>query len=145
MDNLIIIASCLMFSAYFSGMEIAFVSANKLRIELQNKQGQFSGKIFSHFAKNPGLFIGCMLVGNNVALVIYGIKMAILLDPFIELYLQSELAILLIQTLIATSLVLVTAEFIPKTLFRINPNKILNYLAIPSMIAFVIIISGDDF
>jgi len=139
MDNLIVIASCLLFSAFFSGMEIAFVSANKFRIELQNKQGQLSGRIFSYFAKSPSLFIGCMLVGNNVALVIYGIKMAILLDPFIALYISSELAILLIQTLIATSLVLVTAEFIPKTLFRINPNKILSYLAIPSIIAFVMI------
>lgn len=139
MDNLIVIASCLLFSAFFSGMEIAFVSANKFRIELQNKQGQLSGRIFSYFAKSPSLFIGCMLVGNNVALVIYGIKMAILLDPFIALYISSELAILLIQTLIATSLVLVTAEFIPKTLFRINPNKILSYLAIPSIIAFIII------
>ena len=139
MDNLVIIASCLFFSAFFSGMEIAFVSANKLRIELQKKQGQLSAKIFSYFAKSPGLFIGCMLVGNNVALVIYGIKMAALLDPVIALYINSELGILLIQTLIATSLVLVTAEFIPKTLFRINPNKILNYLAIPSLIAFGII------
>ena len=113
MDNWIIVIICLIFSAFFSGMEIAFVSANKLRIELKGKKGGFSGKIFSYFIKDPSVFIGTMLVGNNISLVIYGITMAQILDPVIKTYLDSEWLVLLTQTVIATALVLVTAEFFP--------------------------------
>jgi CBS domain containing-hemolysin-like protein len=139
MNDWIIVIICLIFSAFFSGMEIAFVSANKLRIELKGKQGGFSGKIFSYFIKDPAVFIGAMLVGNNISLVVYGITMAQLLDPFIGIYLDSEWIVLVTQTLIATALVLVTAEFIPKIIFRINPNKILEYLSGPSLLAYILL------
>lgn len=131
-----IILSMLVFSAFFSGMEIAFVSANKLKIELDGKQGDFFAKIISNFFKRPSRFIGAMLVGNNIALVIYGIFMAKILEPFIAQYTQSELLILLTQTVVSTLIILVTAEFLPKTLFRINPNLMLRFFALPLFIIY---------
>ncbi|MDQ3192954.1 MAG: hemolysin family protein [Bacteroidota bacterium] len=135
MDSWLIIAISLAFSAFFSGIEIAFISANKLRIELESKQDVITSKIIStFFLSNPSRFIGTMLVGNNIALVIYGITMANLLEPSIKHYFTTELAVLITQTVISTLLILVTAEFIPKALFRINPNKILGFFAIIVMI-----------
>ncbi|MFB1022156.1 MAG: hemolysin family protein [Vicingaceae bacterium] len=131
-----IILSTLVFSAFFSGMEIAFISANKLKIELDGKQGDFFAKIIANFFKRPSRFIGAMLVGNNVSLVIYGIFMAKLLEPQIEVYTKSSLFILLIQTIISTLIILVTAEFLPKTLFRINPNSMLRFFALPLFIIY---------
>jgi len=139
MDSASIILLTLILSAFFSGMEIAFVSANKLRIEVQNKQGMLSARILSRFMQSPARFIGAMLVGNNIALVIYGISMAKILEPFIRMVTVSEITTLIIQTIIATLLILVTAEFIPKTLFRINPNRTLNFFAIPVLIIYYLL------
>lgn len=139
MNSWTIILLTLLFSAFFSGMEIAFVSANKLRIELQNKQGLLSAKIFSNFIKHPSRFIGTMLVGNNIALVIYGIVMARILESVIRIITTSEITIFIIQTILATLLILVTAEFIPKTLFRINPNRTLNFFAIPVWVIYYLL------
>ncbi|MDT8392792.1 MAG: hemolysin family protein [Bacteroidales bacterium] len=138
-DTLIIIIS-LVFSAFFSGMEIAFISSNNLKIELDKSRGLLSGKILSRFNKNPSRFIGALLLGNNIALVIYGIAMASLLEPviigFLPENLQSESLILILQTIIATLIILFTAEFFPKIIFRKNPNNILNFFAIPVSIFF---------
>ena len=131
-----VILSTLVFSAFFSGMEIAFVSANKLKIELDGKQGDFFAKIISNFLKRPSRFIGAMLVGNNIALVVYGIFMAKILEPKIAAFTESELVILLIQTILSTLIILVTAEFLPKTLFRINPNLMLRFFALPLFIIY---------
>lgn len=139
MNSWTIILLTLLFSAFFSGMEIAFVSANKLRIELQNKKGLLSAKILSNFVKHPSRFIGAMLVGNNIALVIYGIVMARILEPVIRIIFTSEINVFIIQTVLATLLILVTAEFIPKTLFRINPNRTLNFFAIPVWIIYYLL------
>jgi CBS domain containing-hemolysin-like protein len=140
-DTLIIIIS-LVFSAFFSGMEIAFVTSNNLKIELDKGKGLLSGKILSRFNKNPSRFIGALLLGNNIALVIYGIAMANLLEPLIidliPAKFSSESLILLLQTIIATLIILLTAEFLPKVLFKQNPNRILNFFAIPVFLFYYI-------
>ena len=140
---MIIIFISLFFSALFSGMEIAFISANKLHIELQSKQGVLSGKILSRFLNKSSSFIGTTLVGNNLALVVYGIFMANILEPIISAGLppliHSDLTILIIQTIIATLIVLVTAEFTPKSIFLINPDRMLSVFAIPMLIIYYIL------
>lgn len=128
----------LAFSAFFSGMEIAFVSANKLRVEIEKKNG-ISGAIIDIFLKNPNQFISTMLVGNNIALVVYGLQMALLLEPVIKLVVHQEAIVVLIQTILSTLLILFAGEFIPKTIFKINPNMALNIFAIP-LFAFYIVL-----
>ncbi|KAB2859105.1 MAG: HlyC/CorC family transporter [Flavobacteriales bacterium] len=137
--NLIYVLVAILFSAFFSGMEIAFISANRLKIELEKKQGEFSAKILSGFIQKPASFIGAMLIGNNIALVIYSMAMAVLLEPFILVYTSSEGVLLLVQTLISTIIVLFFAEFLPKALLRINPNFALKFAAIPLKVIYLIL------
>lgn len=128
------------FSAFFSGMEIAFVSSNKLRFEMDRSEQSITSRILSIFFHNPNNFISTMLVGNNIALVVYGILMAELIeDRFLSSLIENDFLIVLIQTIISTLIILVTGEFIPKTLFKINPNFTLNILAIPAFICYVIL------
>lgn len=138
--NFIVILSTLVFSAFFSGMEIAFVTANKLKIELDGKQGNILSKILAGFVKKPSQFLGVMLVGNNISLVVYGIFMAKVLEPNIYFFTQNDGLVLLIQTIISTIIILITAEFIPKTLFRINPNNILRIFSFPLILAYGILL-----
>lgn len=133
-SSYMIILTTLFFSAFFSGSEIAFVAANRLKIEVDNNAGKLSGKILSRFLKNPDRFIATMLMGNNIALVVYGIYFAALINPFLESVFYNDALIMVFQTILATLLILVTAEFLPKVFFQINPNSILNYLAIPLFI-----------
>lgn len=121
MNTLLYILISLILSAFFSGMEIAFVSSNKLRFELEKKQKSLSSAILDIFFRHPQQFIATMLVGNNITLVVYGMLMAELLAPLLEM-LQHQFLITVVQTLIATIIVLVTGEFLPKTIFRVNPN-----------------------
>ncbi|MDT8413633.1 MAG: hemolysin family protein [Vicingaceae bacterium] len=139
-SDIIFILIAMLFSALFSGMEIAFVTANRLKIELSSKKGVFSGKILSFFLKKPAKFISALLIGNNIALVIYSILMAKLLEPIIyEKITTNDLIVLLIQTIISTILILFFSEFLPKSLLRINPNKALTLAAIPLQIVYVIL------
>ncbi len=136
MESVSIILLTLVASAFFSGLEIAFITSNKLRIELDNKQGNFSAKILAHFTKYPSRYLGTMLLGNNIALVIFGIYMDEELKPLIGNIISSKLLILLISTFLSTMLILVTAEFLPKNIFRINPNKTLTLFAFPLTIVY---------
>ena len=131
MNLLLVILITILFSAFFSGMEIAFISANKLRLELDKKQNIIFSSLISLYTRNPAQFIATMLVGNNLALVIYGIAFANLLKPFLFLYLHSNSLVLLTQTIISTLIILATAEYFPKMLFRINPNGILRIFTVP--------------
>ncbi len=139
-NNLSIVLVSLVFSAMFSGIEIAFVSSDKLHIELQGKQGTLTGRILSRFSKSPTRFITTTLVGNTIALVIYGIFMAAILEPVLHKLLPESLNnngfILLTQTLTATLLVLITAEFIPKSLFLLNPHRMLKVFALPMQLIY---------
>ncbi|WP_027421428.1 hemolysin family protein [Crocinitomix catalasitica] len=132
----LIIVITLLCSAFFSGMEIAFVSANRLKIELDKNSGATSGKILAYFVKNTSNFISAMLLGNNVSLVVYGIFMAVALEPVLSFASEFPAALLFLQTILSTLLVLVTAEFLPKAIFRINPNGILSIGAIPLFIVY---------
>lgn len=135
-----IILVSLLFSAFFSGIEIAFISANRLQIELELKQGRFAARLIDLFVKQRARFIAALLVGNNLALVVYGIFMARLIEPWIALYIWDNSGFLLLaQTLISTLIVLLTAEFLPKSLFRISPNWILNIMALPLVILYAVL------
>ena len=129
--------STLLFSAFFSGVEIAFISANKLKLELDKNTGKFPANIITYFSKNESDFITTMLVGNNIALVVYGIVMTQILTPQITDYFNSDFSLLMVQTIITTLIVLVTAEFLPKAIFRIYPNQILRIFSIPIWLFFV--------
>lgn len=136
MGPIIIILLTMIFSAFFSGMEIAFVSSNKLRIELDKKQGVFGSEIIKIFTNNPGQYIATMLVGNNVALVIYGMFFSRLLSPVLTPILGSDALALIVITLISTALILTFSEFLPKTIFIISPNFFLKILSIPTIFFF---------
>ncbi len=138
MENLALIIVSLLCSAFFSGMEIAFVTSNKLKVELDRKQGLMNSKIISFLLKNPSQYIATMLVGNNFSHAVYGIAMAAVLEPKIRNIFHADIFVLLIQTIISTLIVLVVAEFIPKVVFRSIPNIILNALAVPVFFVYII-------
>lgn len=135
----IVIILSLLSSAFFAGLEIAFLTSNKLRIELESNQGFLPARILSRFIKEPSKFIATTLVGNNIALVIYGIYMAEVLEPIFEIYFTSHIIVLALQVLVSTIIVITTAEFLPKALFRANPNGVLNFLAVPFIIIYYIL------
>ncbi|WKD86019.1 hypothetical protein KCTC32516_01370 [Polaribacter huanghezhanensis] len=136
--QIVIIVITILLSAFFSGMEIAFVSANKLHIELEKKKDNFISKILAKLTNKSSKFITTMLVGNNISLVIYSIYMGDFLVGFLPADMLNEFSILLIQTIISTLLILITAEFLPKAIFRIYANEALKYFAVPTYFFYVI-------
>ena len=137
--DVIIILTSLLFSAFFSGIEIAFVSANKLQFELNKDQKGLTNTILNIFYRQQNNFISTLLVGNNIALVIYGIQTARWFKPALLLITASQPVILLLQILLATALILFAGEFLPKTIFRINPNFSLRLFAVPLFILYIIL------
>lgn len=139
MNSVIYLLITMAFSAFFSGMEIAFVSVDKLRFEMERKNG-VSFRILSIFFRNPNEFISTMLVGNNIALVIYGILMAQLIEiHLLTGLIDNHFIMVLVQTVISTLIILVTGEFLPKTLFKINPNLVLNVFAVPLFVCYIVL------
>jgi CBS domain containing-hemolysin-like protein len=133
MNSILVILLAMLFCAFFSGMEIAFVTSNKLRIELDRKQGVFGSEIIKVFTNNPGHYIATMLIGNNVALVIYGLFFSDLLSPALTPLLGSDLLVLILNTAISTGILLLFSEFLPKTVFILSPNFFLKSLSIPTI------------
>ena len=126
-------------SAFFSGMEIAFVSVDKLRFEMEKKPGIISS-ILSYFFHHSNNFISTMLVGNNIALVVYGMLMAQIIEThWLAGIPMNQFALLLIETVISTLIILVVGEFLPKTLFKINPNLMMKVFAIPLYLFYIIL------
>ena len=144
MLHLIILLISMLFSAYFSGMEIAFVSSNKMRFEMDRSENNngIINRILAMFYRHPNTYISTMLVGNNIALVVYGIVSAQLIDAYIIGAIWdnlNEAVHVTIQTLLSTIIILFTGEFIPKTLFKINPNRTLRIFAIPTWFFYVLL------
>lgn len=149
-----IIVLCLILSAFFSGMEIAYVSSNKIHIEIEKKQEGFLARVLSKITARPSKFIATMLIGNNIALVIYGLMMGDLLmrwfqsmlptnSAFLD-YLLTDLS-LLSQTIISTLIILVTAEFLPKVFFQIYSNTLIKVFAVPAYLFYFLFSGISDF
>ena len=143
MNNTLIIIITLAFSAFFSGMEIAFLTSNKLKVELDKGKGLFTARILAGFYREPSHLLGALLVGSNIALVIFGIAMANIFEPILFKFLppdfHSEFLVLFLQTIVATLVIIIFGEFLPKVLFRINPNSTLNLFAIPLIVAYYLL------
>jgi len=133
-----IIILCLILCAFFSGMEIAFISSNKIHLEIEKKQDGFISNILTKLTEKPSKFIAAMLIGNNIALVVYGFFMGDLLMLWIQNlgFHFSEFLNLLLQTLISTLIVLVTAEFLPKVFFQIYANSLMKFFALPAYVFY---------
>ena len=152
--DLLIIILCLILSAFFSGMEIAYVSSNKIHIEIEKKQGGLLSKLLTKITAKPSKFIATLLIGNNIALVIYGFYMGDMLVDWFASYLPSSSPIinslftelsLLTQTIISTLVILVTAEFLPKVFFQIYSNSLLKLFAVPAYLFYILFSFLSDF
>jgi putative hemolysin len=130
-DSSIIILISLLGCAFFSGIEIAFLTSNKLKIELDSKQGMLGAKMYSRFIKKPSIFITTTLLGNSVAIVVYGLYSEQVLEPFLEKITHITFIVILLKTTISTLFVLFIAEYMPKAVFSINPNRSLSLFAVP--------------
>ncbi len=138
MNELSIILITMLASAFFSGMEIAFFSSDKLRLELDKGKNRLNGKIISIFNRNPGQYIATLLVGNNIALVVYSLAFENAVDPLFLKFNVDETLKLILLTTISTIIILIVAEFLPKAIFRINPNLALNVLALPVALFYIL-------
>uniref|UniRef100_UPI0026134430 CNNM domain-containing protein n=1 Tax=uncultured Dokdonia sp. TaxID=575653 RepID=UPI0026134430 len=147
-SSIVVICISLILSAFFSGMEIAYISANKIHIEIEKKQNDLLSKILTRLTKKPSKFIATMLLGNNIALVVYGYYMGDVLQYWLEgvpfgenlqwlSAFVSEFS-LLSQTIISTIVILLTAEFLPKVFFQIYANKLLKFFAVPAYFFYLL-------
>jgi CBS domain containing-hemolysin-like protein len=139
MNQVIVILMMLLLAAFFAGMEIAYLASNKLRLELDRKQGLFSSRIIGVFQERSGQYIATIQLGNNIAIVIFGIFTARWIEPALSLFISSEIGVLLVQTLLSTLIILTLAEFLPKALVRINPNLALRFMSVPLFLFFVVL------
>ncbi len=128
----------MVFSAFFSGMEIAFVSSNRLLAEVAREKNGLSQKAIDLFFRHPSNFVSTMLVGNNIALVLYGVLFAQIFDQTLFLGLDDASRVTA-DTLLSTLVVLFTGEFLPKTIFKANPNGMLTFFALPAFVCYVVL------
>lgn len=138
--EIVVIIICLLLSAFFSGMEIAYISSNKIYLEIEKKQDGFLSNILTKITEKPSKFIATMLVGNNIAIVVYGFFMGDLLMNWINSFgfNLSEFSNLLLQTVVSTLIILITSEFLPKVFFQIYANSLIKFFAVPSYFFFII-------
>ena len=138
---IIIAAVSLVFSALFSGTEIAYITSDRVRVELDVKSGGLLSRIISMFYRDEDLFISTILVGNNIMLVVYGMGAAYLIEQcWLDAYHLPQSLLLIISTLISTGVILITGEFFPKTVFRINPYTSLKIFALPIALFYIILL-----
>jgi putative hemolysin len=137
-DLLLIVLSVLV-SALCSGLEIAFVTGNKLYIELERKRGAIWARLIAAMQRRPARVISALLVGNNIALVVYGVLMAKVMEPWLAGLGLGPVLVLVLQTILSTLLILVVAEFLPKALFRLDPNRALSLLALPLQVLYILL------
>lgn len=128
----------MVFSAFFSGMEIAFVTSNRMLVEMDKERDGLSQKVLAIFYKNPNNFVSTMLVGNNIALVVYGILIAKLFDNTIFSGMDASFTVPA-DTILSTLIVLFTGEFLPKTFFKSNPNRLLSFFAVPAYLCYLLL------
>lgn len=139
-STIVVILISLLLSAFFSGGEMAFISSNKLVLELNRKKHPRISKIIDVFLAKPGILIATILVGNNIALVVYSLELGNLLSPFISQFISANSTIvLLMQTIVSTVIIIIVAEFLPKTLIQFNSTAMLNFLALPLMFFFILL------
>ncbi len=138
MEGIAIIILTLILSAFFSGSEMAFLTSNKLIFEINKKKHPTISGIIDRFNNHSDIFISTILIGNNVALVIYSLELSKLVSPHLYALQMSDSAVMLTQTIISTLIILITAEFLPKTLIQINPSMVLNSIALPLMFFYIL-------
>jgi CBS domain containing-hemolysin-like protein len=138
--NIVVIVLCLLLCAFFSGMEIAFVSSNKIYLEIEKKQDNFLSNILTKLTEKPSKFIATMLVGNNISMVVYGFFMGDLVMDWIKTFPFHllEFPNLILQTVISTLSVLITSEILPKVFFQVYANSLMKFFAVPSYVFFVV-------
>lgn len=136
---IVITIIAIIFSGLFSGTEIAFVQSSKVKMEIDASRGGIVNKIIHSFSRHADMFISTLLVGNNVVLVIYGISVSALINPPLDNIFHNDALTLIANTVISTGVILITGEFLPKTVFRINPNFMMRILAIPLFLIYIIL------
>ena len=137
-NHIFIILSSILLSAFFSGMEIALVSSNRLQVALERKKEGIKAKLLNILTKNSSRFITTMLIGNNIALVTYGYYMGILFKNLVSPYGFNDFSLLVIQTIVSTLVILITAEFLPKAIFRIYSNYLLEFFVVPAYLFYIL-------
>ena len=143
---LVITILAVVFSALFSGMEIAYVQSNKVRMQIDGSRGGVVDRIIQGFSHNEDMFISSLLVGNNVVLVVYGITLSVLINPVLERWFgDSEAMVLIANTVFSTLVILLCGEFIPKATFRINPNFMMRMFALPLYVIYIVLYPVSKF
>ncbi len=137
---LILTIIAVVLSAFFSGMEIAYVQSNKIRMQIDGSRGGLIDRIITGFSHNEDMFISSLLVGNNVVLVVYGITLSVLINPVLNRWFDNNEAMVLVaNTIFSTLVILLCGEFIPKATFRINPNFMMRMFALPLYHVYIVV------